>query len=332
MNPFRFFSKLTAWYSEKVPLKVKLLIVIFLLLFVVAMAFAGYKINDYFENDPNACMLCHVHDYAQQAWIKSKHNAVNCHECHHSSKKEQVEQMFKFAFLGQKAVPPRHGKVIVPWKLCITCHWEKKDKYPNAPLVNKSQFHAKHVFMEQIECSKCHGYVTHQFPTEERFCAKCHSGKEVHGTGMENLACLNCHTDRTKDLKPGRKKCLFCHGDKSIRDELIADGTIDVKRFQPSPDVIKKAKKIEVPDDAPMKIDCYQCHKPHTKVRPDHTDCLRCHPNELNVGRHSMHVKDLGMKCMDCHKPHRWKVAKEQAKKDCVKCHEYKDPDKFIGP
>ena len=203
MNPFRF-SQIDCLVFEKVPLKGKASDRNIPLALVVAMAFAGYKINDYFENDPNACMLCHVHDYAQQAWIKSKHNAVNCHECHHSSKKEQVEQMFKFAFLGQKAVPPRHGKVIVPWKLCITCHWEKKDKYPNAPLVNKSQFHAKHVFMEQIEFSKCHGYVTHQFPTQERFCAKCHSGKEVHGTGMENLACLNCHTDRTS-TKPGRK-------------------------------------------------------------------------------------------------------------------------------
>lgn len=330
-NPFRIFSGLAVWYSTKLSRKVKLLIVMFLLALSLSMAFAGYKVNDYFEHNPNACMLCHVHDNAQQAWLKSKHSAVNCHQCHHSSKKEQVEQMVKFIFLGQKTVQPRHGKVIVPWKLCMTCHWERNAKYANAPLVNRSRYHAKHVFMEQIECSKCHGYVTHQFMPEERFCTKCHGAKEVHGTGMEKLACLNCHTDRTVDLKPGRKKCLFCHGDESVRKELIADATIDVKYFQPSPAIIKKATKINVPDEAPMKLDCHLCHKPHNKVRPDQGDCLKCHSNQLSIGKHEIHVKMVNMKCMDCHKPHKWKVTQEQAKKDCIKCHAYKDPKKFIG-
>lgn len=332
MHPFKPLSRLAAWFSERLSRKTRLLIMTFLLVISLGIAFAGYKINDYFENNPKACVLCHVHDNAQQAWQRSRHSVVNCHQCHHSSKKEQVEQMVKFVFLGQKTVSPRHGKVIVPWKLCITCHWERNARYASAPLVNRSRYHAKHVFMEQIECSKCHGYVTHQFIPEERFCNKCHKGREVHGTGMETLACLNCHTDRTVDLKPGRKKCLFCHGDESIRKELIADATIDVKYFQPSPDIIKKAIKIDVPEDAPMQFYCYECHKPHKKVRPEWSDCLtRCHNDQLYVGKHEIHVKTMEMKCTDCHKPHKWRVTEAQAKKDCIKCHEYRDPKKFIG-
>lgn len=331
-NPFKLFDKIIKWYTEGISRKAKIIIAVVMLVFLAGVALTGYKINSYFEHDPNACLFCHVHDDANKAWAKSAHKDINCHECHHSTKKEQVVQMYKFAFLGQKSVAPRHGNIIVAWKVCYKCHWEGDAKYPNAPLVNKSRYHAKHVFGERVECTKCHGYVIHNFLPDERFCFKCHQGREVHGTGMENLACLNCHTDRTKDLKPGRKKCLFCHGGESVRKELIADATMDVKYFQPSQEIIKKAKKIDVPAGAPMQFDCYECHKPHSKIRPDWGNCLtKCHSDQLRVGKHEMHVKGMNMKCMDCHKPHAWRVSAVQAKKDCVKCHEYKDPNKFIG-
>ena len=329
-NPFKLFGRVMTWFNEGISARARIMLITFALLFFVGMGLVGYKINDYFEHDPDACMMCHVHDDANKAWAKSAHKTVNCHECHHSTKKEQVVQMYRFAVLGQKTVSPRHGAVIVAWKICIQCHWERNDHYPNAPLVNRSRYHAKHVFIEQIECAKCHGYITHQFLPEERFCLKCHQDKEVHGTGMEKLACLNCHTDRTKDLKPGRMKCLFCHGGEQVRKQLIADGTIDVKYFQPSQQLIRKATKIEAPNDAPMQFYCYVCHKPHAKVKPDMGDCIKCHKVEPGVGKHDLHIKTMNMKCMDCHKPHVWRITAAQAKKDCVKCHEYKDPKKFI--
>lgn len=321
-NPFKIsFSR-----------KAKTTILLIILGALIFAGIAGYKTNEYFANNPKACMLCHVHDEAQKMWAKSKHASVNCHECHHTSKREQIEQVIKVVFLQQKSVTPRHGEVIVPWKLCITCHWDRNEKYPNAAMVNKSQYHAKHVFMEKIECSKCHGYITHEFPTAEKFCVRCHSGKEVHGTGMEDIACLNCHTDLTKNLIPPRKKCLYCHGDKSVRTELIATGTIDVKRFQPSEALLKKAIKIKAPADAPMQFPCYTCHKPHSKIRPDYGDCLVCHKQIPQVGKHGLHINMADMKCKDCHKPHSWRVTEASAKKDCTKCHEYREPMKFIGP
>jgi hypothetical protein len=36
------------------------------------------------------------------------------------------------------------------------------------------------------------------------------------------------------------------------------------------------------------------------------------------------------MKCKDCHKPHTWDIRGERAKKECTKCHEYRDPNRFI--
>lgn len=331
-NPFDLFRKITAWFSGGISLKAKVIIAVFTLAFFIAAGFIAYKINYYFENDPNACLVCHVHDEANKMWAKSEHKLINCHECHHSTKKDQVVQMYKFVFLGQKAVAPRHGNIIVAWKICYTCHWERNVKFPNARLVNKSRLHARHVFMEQIECVRCHGYNIHEFTAEARFCTRCHEGREVHGTGMEGLACLNCHTDRTTDLKPGRKKCLFCHGGEKVRQELIADGTLDVRHYRPEEKTIKRAIKINVPEDAPMQFYCYECHKPHKSSRPDWGNCTGCHRNIMNVGKHNLHIQGMGMKCKQCHKPHIWRITPAQAKRDCVKCHEYKDPKSFIGP
>lgn len=329
-NPFSYVSKLIDWFSEGISTKAKVILMVLMLGFMLMLGFIGYKINDYFEHDPTACGLCHVHDEANKEWAKSVHAGLNCHECHHSTKKDQVVQMYRFAVLGQKTVSPRHGEVIVPWKLCFSCHWEENKKFPNAPNISHSRYHAKHAFIEKIECTKCHGYRTHKFTLEERYCLTCHKGKEVHGAGMDKLPCLNCHTDRTSDLKPGRKKCLFCHGGEDIRKELIAGGTMDVKHFLPSQETIKKAKKIVVSEEAPMQFPCHECHKPHTKVKPDSNDCIRCHTTEPKVGKHEMHLL-MNMKCLDCHKPHLWKITEEQAKKDCVKCHDYKAPKDFVG-
>jgi hypothetical protein len=106
---------------------------------------------------------------------------------------------------------------------------------------------------------------------------------------------------------------------------------MDVKYFKPEAGLLKKASKIKSTKRAPMQIPCYECHKPHTagKIKPAAADCLRCHANTVNVGKHKVHL-DMSMKCKDCHKPHEWKVTEAAAKKDCVTCHEYKSPKAFL--
>ena len=329
-NPFSVFKRIGAWFSTGISKSARIIIISVLLIFSVGTLYTAYKVNDYFENNPKACSVCHVHDIANKAWGTSVHNGINCHECHHSTKIDQMRQLYNFVVLGHNKVSPRHGEVIVPLKTCFSCHWEKNAKFPNAPNISRSRYHAKHVFIERIECTKCHGYRTHQFSLEERYCLTCHKGKEVHGTGMEKLACLNCHTDRTANLRPGPGKCLFCHGSEKYRKELLAGGTLDVTHFQPDERVINRAVKIKRPEGAPMQFNCYECHKPHKSARPDWGDCFSCHKNIMDVGKHKTHVTDMNMKCSQCHIPHVWRVSPEQAKKDCVKCHEYKDPKDFL--
>jgi nitrate reductase cytochrome c-type subunit len=174
--------------------------------------------------------------------------------------------------------------------------------------------------MEKIECTKCHGYRTHKFSLEERYCLTCHKGKEVHGTGMEKLACLNCHTDRTADLRPGPKKCLFCHGSEKYRKELLADATLDVTHFQPDERTIQRAIKIDRPENAPMQFNCYECHKPHKSARPDWGNCFSCHQNitsatqEPYPGHGDGAVSVISL----------MSGGTEEQAKDCVTCHSIK--------
>jgi len=326
----KFFSPFK-WLEKDMPVKGKVIIAVLLLSILSGVGYASFRFYDFTQNNPNFCVSCHLMKPAFETWEASVHQKINCHECHHLSVEEMNQLLISFVFHRPTEVPDRHGKIIVPWKYCVKCHWESDENYPEAEKINKSRLHAKHYFMEQIECSKCHGYITHEFVPEARFCIKCHQGKIVHGMGMEELACLNCHTDRTPDLRPGRNKCLFCHGSDKVREAIAAGETLDVTHYQPPEETVRQATKIDVPENAPMQFQCYLCHKPHEAVRPDWGNCLNCHRNVLEVGKHDLHIKVMGMECKQCHKPHRWTVTEASAKKDCVGCHEYKSPKQFLG-
>jgi hypothetical protein len=90
----------------------------------------------------------------------------------------------------------------------------------------------------------------------------------------------------------------------------------------PSDELIKKATKITSPPDGPMHFNCYQCHHPHQSSRPDWSNCMNCHSNIMAVGKHGSHVQVMGLECKQCHKPQ---------KKDCVMCHDYKEPESFLS-
>ena len=337
MKVLDWFKKQIEWAKERLKepltLKAKILIISLVLVIFSGGGFIAYKFYDFTQNNPKFCVGCHLMQEAYDSWAKSEHKELNCHDCHHLTIPEQNQLLISFVMHRPNTVPARHGKVIVPSETCDQCHTSEK-----APRINKSLFHAKHVYMEQLECTLCHGDVKadksglHHFLPTEKFCVKCHEGKMVHGEGMGGLACLNCHTDRTKDLKPGRRKCLYCHStDEGVKKILQDEATIDVKFFPPDPSTIKKATKIVYSEKAPMQFYCYECHKPHTqgKVRPGSEHCLSCHANIAKVGKHKVHLA-MDMQCKDCHRPHLWTVTEASAKQVCAQCHEYRSPRSFF--
>lgn len=338
--PFRFLERVLKffspfrWLEKEMPMKGKLIIAVLLLVILGGAGYISYSFYDFTQNNPSFCVSCHLMKPAFETWEASVHQKINCHDCHHLAVNEMNQLLISFVFHRPEEVPERHGKVIVPWKYCIKCHWEVDQEYPDATQINQSRLHAKHYFMEQIECSKCHGYMTHEFVPEARFCVNCHQGKIVHGAGMGELACLNCHTDRTPNLIPGRNKCLYCHGGESVRKMIVAGGTLDVTHYQPTDETVKQAIKIDVPKDSPMQFQCYLCHKPHDKIRPDWGNCIECHRNIIEVGKHGMHIQYFGAKCQDCHRPHSWTVTDARAKKVCAKCHDKENlptPKQFLS-
>ncbi len=326
-------SRIRTRLQEPMSLKAKLVIIVLILIIIIGSGYVSYRLYDFTQNNPTFCVGCHLMQPAYDTWAKSEHKSLNCHDCHHLSVPEMNGLLISFVLKRPTVVPERHkDHVIVDQKFCNRCHTEGK-----ATKINKSLFHARHVYMEQIECTQCHGEVKadksglHHFLPTEKFCTKCHTGKQVHGEGMGGLACINCHTDRSLDLRPGRMKCLFCHSsDEGIRKKLKDDATMDVRFYAPDAATITKAKKIVFDNKSPMQFYCYECHKPHEagKVRPNDEVCLRCHAGMPKIGKHKVHL-DMDMKCKDCHKPHVWKVTDASAKKDCITCHEYRKPAAF---
>src|SRR5512147_490572 len=161
MKVLSWFKEKLQWAKERLQepmtLKAKVLIVSLLLFIVGSGGFVAYKFYDFTQNNPKFCVGCHLMQEAYDTWSKSEHAKLNCHDCHHLSIPEQNQLLISFVLHRPTRVPDRHkGQVIVSQKYCNQCHTEGKN---DAPRFNKSLFHGKHVYMEQIECTECHGDV-----------------------------------------------------------------------------------------------------------------------------------------------------------------------------
>ena len=294
----KWFKEKSGWY--------KLAILILGLISVTGALVTAFYTYDYTENNPKFCVSCHLMKEAFQKWEGSPHKTVNCHECHYATVYEKNVMFVKFLFTRPTAVAERHDKLIVPHDTCDKCHWHIKDKGSKTK-INSSPIHIKHVFIERIECTKCHGTELHEFIPEPRFCVKCHKGKEVHGVGMEGLACLSCHIkEGAKEITPNRDKCLKCH--KNIKLHV----TFPKER------------------DGAMHFNCSVCHKPHKKIKPTTDDCLKCHFAATQFKKHKMHIEIVQKDCKICHKPHKWRIDEADAKETCAKCHEYRPLSTFF--
>jgi hypothetical protein len=314
--------------------KAKALFAVGVVVFLAVSLWGGYALYDYKENNPNMCIGCHLMQSAYDKWHVSEHAGMNCHACHQLTYPEQVMLMVNLVLHNPKEVPARHGKVIVPSRLCSNCHIEKDEHfgYPDAKKITNSAFHARHYFMAQVECTKCHGYKLHEFTPDPKFCVNCHKDKnEVHG--MPSLACLSCHNDRSDNLKPNRDACLICHGSEEQRAAIKKACPQDKKGCSPSDQDVAAAVKLGMtfPENGAMRFECQKCHNPHKNIKPTvEENCMPCHANVKKLGKHAMHLES-GLKCFDCHRPHYWRVTKADTKqKKCSGCHGAVDPANFL--
>ncbi len=261
-------------------------------------AVVGYKYYRHTQDDPEFCMSCHIMKEAFIEWERGKHRDVVCQKCHQLSILEQNQLLVAYVVKGnQKQFSQTHGRE-KPWKTCKKCHMD--EVYQGSLTLNKSYGHARHVFIQRINCQICHRINVHNFHPNEDACRKCHQDKGVHGAGMEAFSCLKCHSfsEKTPSMIP-KDRCIKCHEGVSQKGPM-------------------------------SNLLCHQCHKPHGNIKPRSEDCLGiCHGNETKVKQHGLHMKK-GLACIDCHKPHTWVVGQAEARTICTRCHPYKDPRRFI--
>jgi hypothetical protein len=213
---------------------------------------------------------------------------------------EQNKMLISYVVKGHDgSTSQTHGR-ISPWDTCKSCHLSEVSQ--GSLTLNNSYGHAKHVFMQKINCSKCHTGTSHRFAPNEQACSECHKDKVIHGMGMEGMTCLKCHSYSEKEPKMiNTGKCISCH--KNIPEKGVMAA-----------------------------LKCFDCHHPHGKIKPSSQDCLKtCHGNEAQVGQHNLHMIKAKMNCLDCHKAHNWTIGKKEAAKNlCNRCHKLKDPATFI--
>lgn len=260
-------------------------------------AIVGYRYYTYTQNDPQFCASCHLMKEAYTEWEKGKHRDVVCQKCHQLSIFEKNQLLVAYVVKGHEPLSQTHGRE-KPWKACRQCHMDNISQ--GSVTMSKSYGHARHVFMQRVECKTCHKGSLHYFRPNEDACQGCHKEKGVHGIGMEAFSCLKCHSfsEKTPSMIP-KGRCTKCHTSmpkSGVMSELL----------------------------------CHQCHKPHGTIMPTSATCTaECHKNEVAVGQHGLHM-GKGLDCMYCHKPHTWVVGPEGARAICSKCHPYKDPKLFI--
>lgn len=272
--------------------------VLFLLLLIsLALIVLGYKYYRHTQENPEFCLSCHLMKEAYKSWQKSKHSDTVCQVCHRLSILEQNRLLIAFV-AGRKSIKETHGRQR-PWDACKKCHFP--DIEQGAITDSKTYGHARHVFTKKINCVECHTGDLHEFRPSSEACLKCHKDRLVHGLGMEGLQCLNCHTfsREPSERLVSERKCLGCH--KTVQNKGVMAA-----------------------------LRCFDCHKPHGKIKLQGNDCLgRCHSHELEVGQHRLHIEKVKVDCLYCHRAHTWRVGRELASRICAQCHSYKEPSRF---
>ena len=267
-------------------------------LIAVIGALAGYKYYRYTQENPEFCNSCHLMQEAFKSWQISTHRRFTCQECHSMNILEQNRLLVAFVVNPKAKIKQKHGSINA-WQGCKDCHMYEVAQ--GSITLRESYGHAKHVFMQGIGCGKCHKGDMHQFNVTRNECLSCHKDKLIHGMGMRGLECLNCHSYSESAPKMiASERCRSCHRD--------------------------------MPDKSPMSgLQCFDCHKPHSKIRMETKDCLgACHGNESRVGQHGLHMTKANLGCMDCHRAHTWVIGRRQAKGLCDRCHKLRDPASFI--
>ena len=285
---------------------------------VVVLVFAatGAVGFHYIEHDNGFCTGCHVMKEPFQRFAGSKHDALECHNCHQQSMIASMRQLYLWVAERPEQIG-KHAKV--PTRVCANCH-VRGDAKETWQRIASTAGHRTHLesdssALKNVQCVTCHGFEVHRFVPVDSTCAQagCHVSVQIKLAkmrGQTDLHCVMCHRftadvpalathDSARGtLVPNVKQCFSCHQMHAVLAE-----------FDPARD--------------PHRGTCGMCHNPHRQARPQEAaaTCSNagCHAGwraePFHLGkRHRNVVRE----CTLCHLPHAAKVDPS----DCAGCHE----------
>ena len=273
---------------------------------------AGYH---YVEHDNGFCTGCHVMNEPFRKFAGSKHDALECHDCHQQSTYASMRQLYLWVAERPDMIG-MHAKVET--SVCARCH-VRGDAKETWQRIASTAGHRTHLesdssALKNVQCVTCHGLEVHRFVPVNATCAQagCHSTLKItlaKMKGQTDLHCVVCHRFTaevpglaTRDsargtLVPGMKQCLACHQMQAALAE-----------FDPARD--------------PHRGTCGMCHKPHTQTTSAEAakTCTssKCHADWRSDAFHSgANHRRVSENCILCHAPHHAKVDAS----DCAGCH-----------
>ena len=244
------------------------------------LAYGGYRMYDYVENDPMFCSSCHLMGKAWQTWKAGLHKDLNCHMCHQQNVVDRARIVWHWATRQYDSVPS-HTRL--DRTVCETCHLSQNTRWAQ---IGETVGHKIHVQRANLQCLACHLPSLHAVQPQVEACQRCHTSSLTNAGGMVAFHCTTCHdflgkTTTAEKMVPLRDLCLTCHATMQVKGETFPEG-------------------------APMAFSCADCHKPHTQPVLQFADCLRCHSSVLEDQAHFEHRALTD--CVQCHRPHSWKA------------------------
>jgi hypothetical protein len=265
----------------------------------------------YMQHDNGFCTGCHVMTPAYGKFVASKHDSLECHQCHQQSIFASARQLY----LWVAERPDKIGKhAKVPNRVCAGCHVngdKARWKQIAQTAGHRVHFESDSSVLKNLQCVTCHGVEVHAFHPETRTCGQsgCHDQLKItlgKMAGQTELHCTTCHKFTadvpalaTRDsargtLVPKMKQCLGCHQMQTL---LTFDAVKD-----------------------PHAGTCGDCHNPHTQTRPSDAAkaCVNCHVTWRAIPFHVGKAhRAIGQDCITCHQPHQARVDPS----DCAGCH-----------
>lgn len=276
---------------DRIPYRVRGYFLALVLLIGTVLVYTGIRVDRFVTREPRAfCTSCHqIESTIFDNLYKDKHRFIACGECHTLSRKENLRLLLDYSFARDEAL---RGHLKTDLGSCNRCH---NIDTAEMRMAGEESLHRLHLVRANLTCLNCHPMDDHFTATASNNCGKCHIGKQVLSKGMGQFACIVCHKfQKTRgDSLPGREDCLSCH--------MYLRGSHELSLDRP---------------DAPMHMDCNNCHKPHLRPTTQFTEreCLVCHAIEIKMGPQE---KAFHPDCLTCHKPHNWKAPNSA----CSTCH-----------